>query len=379
MSDAKVTNPFDDVIDGYGAVDEIPSNANLPAAGGHTDKAMSQIVTAQRVAVKRDQARVLQEIKSFAAAAGSKYYYDIPFKDRKTGKTTHVIGGSIKLAVDLARAYGNCTAEVAMQSESATHWNFIARFIDYEKGFTYTRPFQQRKGQDTGMRDGGRAADMVFQIGASKALRNVVLGALAVYADTAVDEARSGLVEKITKNEVASRDRLREIINEMEIDIRRVERAYGKIAQKWTPADMARIYGELTSIKDGFAFADEIYPALDEGDASDSGGEKENPEAADKPKQTPKANQGGGRKNAATKKKAEPAKEDAPAETKADAAPAEDEAPLPDDQMNDAQDGITEEDRAESRKPLPEQDQHDDGSQPPISEDDAFGGDLEFN
>ena len=52
-----------------------------------------------------------------------------------------------------------------------------------------TRPFQQRKGQ-RGMRTGDdRALDIAFQIGASKAIRNVICNSLQSFADFAYLDA----------------------------------------------------------------------------------------------------------------------------------------------------------------------------------------------
>lgn len=265
-------NPFGGGLESMGfAADEGQGggSANLPMAGGwmppvgagaKTDSAIAQIITAQRVAVKRDTVSIIQKTRSLALAMGPAYYYSIPFKNRKKGTTEHVEGPSIKLAVDLAREYGNCTAEAIPIQETPTHWTFLARFIDYETGFTYSRSFRQRRGQNTGMSDSGRNEDIVFQIGQSKAIRNVICGALASYADEMFNAAKSGLLARIENKPDAARAWLQSQFERLEVPLAWVERVVGRTLEKWTARDMAQLYGHVNSVNDGFVNADDIWP-----------------------------------------------------------------------------------------------------------------------
>lgn len=267
-----MADPFSGFGDSYGLGGDQPSG-NLPTvsgpgfnlpAGARSDQAMAQIITAQRVAVKRDIPHILQEIKALAHAAGAAYYYSIPFRNKKKGTTEHVEGGTIKMAVDLARTYGNCTVEAFPAKETPTHWVFAARFIDFEKGFTLLRSYQQRKAQNTGMGDGGRAEDLIFQIGQSKAIRNVILGALATYADEAFQTAKSGLLGRIEGKPDKAREWLQGQFGTMRIPLPWVERVVGRTVDKWTARDMAQLYGHVNSINDGFVNAEDLFPNPDD-------------------------------------------------------------------------------------------------------------------
>lgn len=214
---------------------------------------------AQAVAVHRDEAAILQRIKVLAAAAGSDWYYRFPVKDK--GKTSWIEGPSIKLANDLARLYGNCEVDCRAQDFGSTVL-FHARFVDLESGYALTRPFQQRKGASKlGGSDEGRRDDITFQIGASKAIRNVVVNALQTFADFAFEEAKEALVEKIGRDIEKWRRNTVERIS-AKVDLKRVEAVVGRTPDKWLAPDIARIIAMGKACEDGMATWDETFPAL---------------------------------------------------------------------------------------------------------------------
>lgn len=213
------------------------------------------------VAVKRNEADILNRIKVLASAAGSDWYYRFPVK-RKDGGNDFVEGASIKLANDIARMYGNCDIDVRT-FDLGDSWVFYARFTDFETGYSLTRPFQQRKSQRSMKGDADRALDIAFQIGVSKAIRNVVTNALQTFADFAFEEAKGALVEKIGKNLAGWRSRALERLVEMKIDAGRVERTIGRAQADWTAPDIARIVAMIKSVQDGMATADETFPTTE--------------------------------------------------------------------------------------------------------------------
>jgi hypothetical protein len=262
---------------GLSAFDE-PSN-NLPAttmgqfgggvsAGAATDNAIAGLVTAQRVAVKRDIRRIFQEGVSLAAEADDKFYYRIPFRERaKDGKperTTYVEGPSISCAMAAVSVYGNCKVGARIVGETPRAWLFEAQFIDLEKGVTISRSFQQRRSQSSGMKDAARQEDIVFQIGQSKAMRNVVVAALPLLVERMWTTAKAGLAKRIADRPEPARAWLIREIERLEIDLRRVERVVGKPAAKWLAPDMAKLTTELTSIKEGMADAEDLFPSDEE-------------------------------------------------------------------------------------------------------------------
>jgi hypothetical protein len=269
MSETQTKNPrMDDPFSGGMSFGPQSSQALMApvagATGGALDRAQAQIVTAQRVAIKRNLPAILAEAKALATAAERKFYYSMPFKERSKGdkpeRTVYVEGPSIGCAMAAIGAYGNCSVEAFPASETPSHWTFMARFVDYEKGTTYSRSFNQRKAQNTGMRDAGRQEDIIFQIGQSKSIRNVIVGGLKWLTDEMFLAAKSGVLERIANNPDGARGWLAKQYALREIELKRVERVVGRPAGKWLAADMAKLFAELSALDDGFADADDLYP-----------------------------------------------------------------------------------------------------------------------
>jgi hypothetical protein len=259
-----------DIDDGRGNVLEAfakaePREQNLASLPVATSPLPERIIGAQHVAIPRDEKKILDRLKVLASAAGSDWYYRFPVKS-KSGATDYIEGASIKLANDLARIYGNCEIETRV-TDLGDSWLIYARFTDYETGFAMTRPFQQRKSQ-RGMRaTDERALDIAFQIGASKAIRNVVVNSLQTFADFAFEEARNAFVDKIGKNLEAYRERTLEGLANKQIDVTRTERVIGRVAKDWTAPDVARVIAMMRSIADGMTTIDETFPPLNAGES----------------------------------------------------------------------------------------------------------------
>jgi hypothetical protein len=214
---------------------------------------------AQSVAVKRDEAVILQKLKALAAAAGADWYYRFPVRDKKAGTTNFIEGASVKLANDVARLYGNVEIDCRAQ-DAGDSWLFHARFIDLETGFSLTRPFQQRKsGGRIGGADDERRLDIAFQIGASKAIRNVVVNALQTFCDFAFEEAREALVDKIGSDIEKWRARTIERTGR-HVGINRVEAVIGRAAKDWLAPDIARVIAMMKAVNDGMATIDDLFP-----------------------------------------------------------------------------------------------------------------------
>lgn len=237
---------------------EVALPAQSWSVGG--DRAVGAI----EVAVYRDEARVLQKIKALAAAAGDDWYYRFPVKS-KEGKG-FVEGPSIKLANDLARLYGNCDIDTRVQ-DLGDSWLIYARFTDFETGFSMTRPFQQRKSQNVMKTDADRARDIAFQIGVSKAIRNVVVNALQTFSDFGFEEAKGALIDKIGKKLPEFRQRVVDRLASLKIDARRVEAIRGRPAAQWLAADVAMTIAEIQAINDGMASPDDTWPQVAGSDA----------------------------------------------------------------------------------------------------------------
>ena len=247
------------------ALDEFAAKAST-SAGQLVPAAVYQSPVEQQhgaiaVAVRRDEAMIFTKIKALAAAAGNDWYYRWPVKNKKENRIDWVEGPSIKCANDLARIYGNNDVDVRIQ-DFGDNWLFHARFVDLENGSSLTRPFQQRKSGGTMGDDPDRRRDIAFQIGASKAIRNVVVNALQTYADFAVEEAKQSLIEKIGSDLARWRQRTTEKIAERNVDIVRVEAVIGRVAKDWLAPDVARVIAMMKAVSDGMASVDETFPPL---------------------------------------------------------------------------------------------------------------------
>ena len=246
-------------LDDYTNAGAVP---NQPIPSGHalvrpTHGIMP--IGAQPVAIKRNLEEVFEELKMLAARAGSEWYYRFPVK-KEDGSQSYIEGPSIKLANELLRVYGNCGTEVR-ELDVGDAWVFYVRFTDVEKGTSQERSYRQRKGQRSmKTKDAERQLDIAYQIGQSKAIRNVVVNMLGSFADYAMEEARNSLVEKVGKDLDAWRKRTVEGLGKIPVEVKRVERVVGRAAKDWLAPDVAQIIGMMKSIHDGMATVDETFP-----------------------------------------------------------------------------------------------------------------------
>lgn len=220
------------------------------------------VVTAQPNIKPRSHEALVTRLQVLAANFGESYTYSWEVQKKSGGKEL-IEGGTIKLANDLAREYGNCCIDVR-EIDYPTHWVFYARFIDLETGFTSTRAFRQRKTQSSGGRmDADRMLDIAYQIGQSKAIRNVVLNALANYSELMQDEAKNGLINKIKNNRDNIEKKITSVMTKYEIPVENVERQIGRPRKNWTVPDVAKVYQLMLGIWDGMTVASEVFPNQD--------------------------------------------------------------------------------------------------------------------
>jgi len=228
---------------------------------------IERVFGAQPVQVARDDSKVLAKLTTLAAAAGSDWFYRFPVRRKVKNErgadewvTDWIEGPSIKLANNLLRIYGNCDVDTRVV-DMGDSWLFYARFIDLESGFSMTRPFQQRKAQvSVNTKDPARAMDIAFQIGVSKAIRNVVVDALDFFADRAFEDARNALVEKVGADLPAWRQRTIDGVAKIPVALNRVERVIGRASKDWLAPDVARVIAMMKSIADGMATVEETFP-----------------------------------------------------------------------------------------------------------------------
>lgn len=255
--------------------------ALAPYAGQMVMMATGREITAKKVPLPRNEAKILAKLKTYCAAFGDTYVYSWQVNDKANGRKETIEGGTIKLANDLVQVYGNCSVDCDVH-ETPTHIIFKAWFLDYETGTSVSRLFQQRKDQNTGMnrKDGGRAADMIFQIGQSKAIRNVVLNALSSFTNYAIEEAKRGLIKRFENEEDRKKawTFIERVMEDHSIDIKQVEAVVSRREKEWQIRDLARVYQEMRGIHDGFLVASEVYPSLEAAEEITAGKDAANEE-----------------------------------------------------------------------------------------------------
>lgn len=202
------------------------------------------------------QERALQE----ASIAGDEFYYSW-----KQGGST-IEGLTVGAAMSIARNMGNCAVPVTVEETKETYI-FTATFIDLETGFNLQRSFRQRKGQNLGakMAKDGRAEDVIFQVGQSKAIRNVVLAAVPNWlCKKVMSKAKENVAGKIAQmGAEKAREHLTKKAAALKIPIETIEAAFGKMA-RWDTEKLVGISGALRGIEDGFTTIDDAFPPLSE-------------------------------------------------------------------------------------------------------------------
>lgn len=161
-------------------------------------------VTALNVQKPRDLDLVEKAVRRECEFGGDDFYYGWTLQRGKSvGKK--IEGGSIGLATSLARAYGNVWIPVTMQ-ETEEAFLFTATFIDLESGFNIQRIYRaDRTAELPGQYEPARKEDIKFQIGQSKAIRNVILngGVPKWLVNKAVKWAKDAVINNITKEGLA--------------------------------------------------------------------------------------------------------------------------------------------------------------------------------
>jgi hypothetical protein len=244
-----------------GLPDEMSAGEKLLRDGMAVQKVQTPYTTAVAVQKPRSIARVTANVLEEAKLAGSSFFYRWKVKNKKTGREDTVEGPSIDLAMCMARNYGNCAIDVD-DEETLTDYKFRGVFIDLESGFTCPRLFKQRKKQSIGMEDAGRAEDIVYQIGQSKAIRNAIVRAMPNWlSEQAIEAATTAELSKIKPENIAiARARAFDFFRQYGVTQERIEAKIGRPLDNWTAQDIVDLKGMATALKEGRISANELFP-----------------------------------------------------------------------------------------------------------------------
>lgn len=246
--------------------------SQVPAAP--LQRLQGSYATAIAVQRPRDLRIVEQSALAEAALLGSEAYYGWG-----TGKD-RVEGPSVELANVLARCWGNCAIELQPVQEARDSWIFTAAFVDLETGFTLMRQFRQAKDWTVyGKFDDARKEDIRFQIGQSKAVRNVILNALPAWlVRRAMDKARGGVREEveglIAKHGLEAIQRKAvERLASLGVEEARVLSTMGrKAVAALTVEDLVLLRGNITAIERGADTTESLFPVPEQAPARGAAG-----------------------------------------------------------------------------------------------------------
>ncbi len=257
MKDSAASEALTENLESQGVeVMNMGDYGNLPETGLMQTK--SPYSTAVQVVKPRDLNKIEARCISEAARAGDEFYYSW------SQGGSIVEGNTVGAALMMIRNWGNCAIDVKVQ-ELPTSYVFYGAFIDLETGFNLVRPFKMSKqspknknGRDT--YTGERGKDIIFQIGASKAMRNVALNALPKWlTEKVLDTAKQNVAAKVEK---MGKEKAIQIIEKkaeaLKITFDRVEANYGKKAS-WDTDKIVAVMGAIRSVEDGIESMDEVF------------------------------------------------------------------------------------------------------------------------
>lgn len=238
------------------------SPAEMVAGGATMQQMQTQHATAMSVQQPRALRQVQKNIMVEAGLAGELFYYGWGAGKNK------IEGPSVKMAIALARCWGNCAIDMLPMQDAGDSWIMTAAFVDLETGFTCNRQFRQAKNSIVhGKHDDARKDDIRFQIGQSKAQRNVILNALPEWLiSEAMKEAKRGVLQSIEKKiansslSVVVGSALAALAKEG-VSEERVLSKFDVVASTALTADhLVMVVADLRAIQEGQDLPDSVYP-----------------------------------------------------------------------------------------------------------------------
>lgn len=227
----------------------------------------NRYVTAMQVVKPRNLNRVISKCVEEASIAGEEFIYSW----RQGGSI--IEGLTIGAALSIVRNFGNSMVDVEVE-ESDKAYIFTAYFCDLETGFNISRSYRQnkaspksKKGKD--IYEGDRGVDIIFQIGQSKAIRNVVLNAIPRWlASKVLEEAKNNAMATINNmGEVKARELLLKKIDNLKIELVKVEHMFGK-PKSWDKVKLVQLSSALKSIENGYEDEETLFPSISPTQAS---------------------------------------------------------------------------------------------------------------
>lgn len=242
--------------------------------------------TAISVQKERKLAEIQKGVVEEASLLGEDFLYgwEVNDKNAPSGKSW-IEGVSIDGAMILARNWGNCATPIKLVEDAPTFWLMEATFVDLEKGYTVQRLFRQRKTEShSKSMEADRKLDIAFQIGQSKAQRNVIVKAMPAWLiNAAKSAALNSTCAKYEKDLPKFRAQAIDAFARLKVTQAMIEKKVGLPLDAWTARDLAKLSALYKAIVQekvvtvAEAFADEAPPAQAATTAADGTGAGEPP------------------------------------------------------------------------------------------------------
>jgi hypothetical protein len=241
-------------------VEEITTTNNTNFTGGAI-QTKNRYVTAMQVIKPRNLNKVISKCVEEASIAGEEFLYSW-----KQGGSI-IEGLTIGAALCIVRNFGNSFVDVEVEEQDKAYI-FTAYFCDLETGFNLSRSYRQNKqspktkfGKD--VYEGDRGTDIIFQIGQSKAIRNVVLNAVPRWLATKVlEEAKNNAMATINNmGEAKARELLLKKINNLKVPLEKVENLFGKV-KSWDKIKLVQLSSALRALENGYEDEGTLFPSV---------------------------------------------------------------------------------------------------------------------
>jgi hypothetical protein len=261
---AEVLDPDDDMMQAARSLGELQkADSNLTIT--QERNLFGDIVTARPMQVLRNEQRILKKIDILSAAAGTRFFYRYPVRNRRTKSVDYIEGASVKCTDAVLMLYMNAAVEsrtVAIPGDKGGNYICYSRFCDWENGVSLTMGQLVPRSATLGGEDEERRQQIAHNVGQSKSRRNVVNAALGEYIHRAFMAAKNSLVERIGRDIAKSRQVIVKELEGLGVPdlVVRVEQVYGRKVGDWLAPDIARVYAEIQAVEDGMSSVDETWP-----------------------------------------------------------------------------------------------------------------------
>ena len=198
-----------------------------------------------------------------AALLGPKAFYTWPVKNKKTGKVTIIEGASVHLLMAAARHFRNLRFMVRMEKETESAWHLLGVAQDLESGLEIVRPHIAFKPFSKSPFENQRDQYAAFQIGVSKAIRNVLANIIPSYwlADGIEKAKKAGKRAAGGSRKISKKQRI-DTINAFK-DKGVPEEVLNALVQKdskdWTGQDLSLLRAEFAALLSGDLNVEAIY------------------------------------------------------------------------------------------------------------------------